>query len=778
LLLDDAVPLLTLTGPGGVGKTRLAQAIARDVASHFTEGAAFVDLSPLADPDLVPAAVATALEITTSADRTITDTIVASLRREQRLLMLDNCEHLLGAVGDLVSALLAACPALQVLATSRAALHLRGEQLLPVPPLEVPPSDAALDVMRAAPAVALFGQRARAVDPRFALTAQNAEAVADICRRLDGLPLAIELAAARANLLSPAALLALLSQRLQVLGSPPRDAPARHRTIQAAIAWSYELLTPAEQAVFRRLAVFMGGWTLAAAAAVTGLPLPDILAPLEALVDQSLVVRHTDADAPVPRFTMLETIRAFGLERLRDADEDDDARDRHAAFFRGFIADLDLFKAFPGDDSWFSRVAPEEENLRQALERFHARGDALALSELSSGLTSFWLTRSQFGEARRWLELAIAGDQDLPAPVRAINRQVAGVFTLSHGDYAVAASLLDEALALARDGDDPFLLEFIFQTSGHLALTQGDFAHAMALYEEEEQAARAFDPADVPHAGLYVGAALCNQGMVAQRSGDNDTAVTRFSEALPFLQAPGGARRLGMMLGELGVIQVTTGRLPEATATLVEAVAWCWRVRDVTHLTRTLRGLAAVAAGTERPVAAAHLLGAADAIDASTPFVALAAPRDRDILAWCLTHLADAADATTLTTHRRIGAGLTVEQAVALAREVATSVLGADRVAEIWQATGAPEPGAVPLLRPPDLELAAPPAATDADALLTRREREVLVLLCQRLTDAEIAAGLFISPRTASRHVANIFHKLGVSSRREAAATAATRGLV
>jgi non-specific serine/threonine protein kinase len=349
-----------------------------------------------------------------------------------------------------------------------------------------------------------------------------------------------------------------------------------------------------------------------------------------------------------------------------------------------------------------------------------------------------------------------------------------------HGDAAVAVPILEEAVALARECSDPALLRHALFTLGKAVELQPDLARAMALQEEAEQAARAaraINP-DAPNADSFVGLTLYAQGVVARRSGDTATAVARFAAAEPFLRTPEGRRRRGMMLGELGVIQVCTGHLDEATATLVEAVALTWDVRHDAALTRALRGLAAVAAGTEQPIAAARLLGASDTIDASTAHAVVAASRDRDIVAWCAARLSDIFEANALNAQWRAGAKLTLEQAVALAREVAKPALGAARVHEIWQAAGAPDPGPVPTPQLADLHLVSLSAVADADALLTDREREVLTLLCQRLTDPEIAARLFIRPRTANRHVSNILSKLDAANRREAAAIAAGTGLV
>jgi DNA-binding CsgD family transcriptional regulator/tetratricopeptide (TPR) repeat protein len=588
-------------------------------------------------------------------------------------------------------------------------------------------------------------------------------------------------------------LLERMTDRLRLLGGGARDLPARQQTMQAAIAWSYDLLPPEEQAVFRCLAVFAGGWTLAAAAAVLERDESATLALLEQLVAQSLVVAQV-ADNGIPRFMMLETIRAFALDRLQESGDAADARDRHARFFHAFIAELDLHHAMPGDPSWFGPVAAEEDNLGQALRRLAERGEALALNDLSAALDIFWLQRTPIAEARAWLERAIACDAGLPNLVRARSRGDAGWIYALCGDYEAAAPLLADALAVARVCDDPYFLADTLFAAGLLAKLQGDLRQAQAYAEEAERVARAIVP-DLPHAAYLAAGALGMQADIARQSGDAATAIARHEEAIQLHRATGGTWYLSAGLIELGLAHASAGDARGAAKPLLEALAHAWQLYAVTAFTRewreesvfanALRGLAVVAAETGQLDVAARLLGAADAPNHDLPFTNIGEWRNQEPMRWCLAHLRETFDPPTLHALRQSGARLSLGEVVALGRDVARSVLGSARVDAIWQATGALDPGPASTLPKPgserqstsprdEEERTLPPPGFD----LTRREREVLSLLCQRLTDPEIAERLFLSPRTVHSHVAHILAKLGAANRRGAAATAARLGLV
>jgi predicted ATPase len=420
-LLEEAVPLLTLTGAGGVGKTRLALAIAEDVADHFTDGVIWVDLTPLSDPALAPETVANALGTARVSSAPVEEQLALHLRSRQTLLLLDNCEHLLPSVADVIAPLLASCPALQILATSRAPLRIRGEYALSVDPLPVPRSDAHASIEDVAgnPAVQLFMERARAAHAAAVEDDVSLNAVAEICRRVDGLPLAIELAAARVRLFPLAALRDRLQHRLPLLEGGPRDAPTRQRTIRDTIAWSYDLLTAPEQALFSRLAVFAGGFTLDAAQRVADLDAQaDVVPLIEHLVDHHLILPMSSTGEP--RFTMLETIREFGVERLAQSDAERKTRDRHAAFFLELVQRLEACLAphLPNGPQVLDQLAVEYPNIRAALAWQRQSGNVSSLLTLGGDLVWFWQLRGDLCEGRAWLEWGLAQDGEISAAAR------------------------------------------------------------------------------------------------------------------------------------------------------------------------------------------------------------------------------------------------------------------------------------------------------------------------------------------------------------------------
>src|SRR5215213_3867286 len=494
LLLDEAVPLLTLTGPGGVGKTRLALAIITDVAASFADGVVWVDLAPLADPALVPATVATAIGIPSGPGRSVRDALVAHLHAKQFLLIIDNGEHLREAVGDIVAMVLAACPAVQVLVTSRAPLRVRGEQEFPVEPLALPlPEIADLETLAGNAAVRLFTERAHAVWPAFRLDGANAPSVAALCRALDGLPLAIELAAARSKFFSPQALLTQMTDRLRWLSDGPRDLPPRQRTIRDTIAWSYDLLAPETQRLFRLLAIFVGGFTLEAVQAVArnaGHAEDDVIAPVVALVDHGLVRRVGAEEAP--RFALLETIREFGRQQLTADGELEIIREAHAAWCLTLAEVAEPHLGGPQQSAWLARLETEHDNLRAALTWWYEVGNARHGLRLATALLRFWDTRDHMaeGQPRLMAFLALPGDAvSLEARARALD--AASELASWQGRHEIATQLATEALIIQRDLGAPAGIARALWLLGTNTLAVGDIEQAQAHIDEGMTVARA-----------------------------------------------------------------------------------------------------------------------------------------------------------------------------------------------------------------------------------------------------------------------------------------------
>ncbi|HEU0113208.1 MAG TPA: AAA family ATPase, partial [Thermomicrobiales bacterium] len=565
-LLVDNVPLLTVTGPGGVGKTRVALAIADASADAFADGVAWVDLAPLVDPALVYAATARALGIVVTSRQSIRDALIHYLRPRQLLLLLDNCEHVVAAVAELAATLLTACPALQILATSRAPLRVRQEQRFPLDPLPLPPpGPLSLDRMGENEAVALFVERARALRPTFGLTEANAPSVADLCRRLDGLPLAIELAAARTNSLSPAALLAQMTDRLRLLRDGPLDLPPRQQTIEATIAWSYALLDPPTQALFRRLAVFAGGSDLDGAAAVSGEEALPAAERLGALCDQGLLRMVEGADGR-PRFLMLETVREYARKQLDAAGETAAARAAHAAYCVALAEMAEPHLHGPDEVAWMRRLEEEYPNLRRALKWLCANGDAEPALRLVGALSFFWIGRNDFAEGRQRLEEALA----LPAPTRtaAWAKAQTALCSALHPSPHLVRPLLQEALAVWRELGDQAGLATALDELMVVHLNEGDLDRARALGEEVLVTYRAL--------GNDIGSQriLHALGVVSLLRGELPRARAELEESLQFSTALGSAISR-VSLRTLGWLALAEGDERAAATTWEERLAWC-----------------------------------------------------------------------------------------------------------------------------------------------------------------------------------------------------------
>jgi predicted ATPase/DNA-binding CsgD family transcriptional regulator len=784
LLLRPAVRLLTLTGTPGVGKTRLALEVARDLVHDFADGVRVVSLAPLSDPAYVIPTIAHSLGLTESGSQPLLDLLKISQRNKQRLLLLDNFEHVITAATLLVE-LLEACPAVKLLVTSREVLRLRAEHQFTVPPLELPdpsrlPDDRSLAHV---PAVNLFIQRAQAIKSDFQVTTDNAMTIAEICTRLDGLPLAIELAAARIKLLPPQALLARLGQRLVVLTGGVRDAPARQQTLRNTIAWSYQLLDAREQRLFRRLSVFVGGCTLEAAEVVCG-TLSDseeagpILDSIASLLDKSLL-KQTEQDDE-PRLLMLETVREYGLESLASSGELELTRQAHAAYYLQLSEQAEPQLRGPQQALWFNRLEAEHDNCRAALGWALEKGERELGLRLVGALWEFWLVRGHFTEGQGWLERVLERSRDAAPALQAkaftgagslawaqdnyqqeqqrhqqalaLYREVGdkqgiafsllnlGDHALGQGPYEQARPLLEESLALYRELGDQWGIAMVLNNLGLEKWSQGDHEGARVLFEESLALSREVQDE------IRIAVALHNLGNLARYQGDYQRARDYLEKCLSMSEKLGNKQLMAMTLNNLGLLARGQGDLARAAGLHRESFALSRELGFKLCMALNLQGLAGVDGMQKNPQRAARLLGAAEAMRE-----AINAPLQPDertdydhIVGTIRAQLDEAAFAVAWAQ----GRSMTPEQALA-------------------SPTQETMPQAAPASQPPTSPKKSTPTYPEG---LTARELEVLCLLAQGLTSAQIAKQLIIGVVTVNFHVRSIYSKLGVTSR-----SAATR---
>ena len=747
LLLSDAVRLVTLTGPGGIGKTRLALAAARCVEPAFPDGVWFVDLAPLHDPAGVDTAIGQVLKIKEARELSQTQWVDAYLKDRHLLLILDNFEHLLPAAAR-VSALLGAAPRLKVLATSREPLNLRLEHRFPLGGLTLPDlrSPDPASVARA-PAAALFLEHARRVQPDLALTPADARALAALLHRLDGLPLAIRIAAAHSHVLSPSAMLARLQGQALLSTEEARDVPVRHHTLRDAIEWSYGLLSATEQAAFRQLGVFVGGWTLEAAEAVIQdrEPASPTWAILGLLVDKS-VVQSDGVSNDERRYRMLQPIREYALERLRESGELDAARNRHAGYYLA-LAEQAAAQYFGAQEGiWFYRLEAEHENFRAALRWAAERRDGELSLHLAVALGDLWAVRGSVHEGRRWLQDARVLGVDSSALLRAKALAAEGLLAMLQGDYLQARTLMQEGLALAEALHDRELMGRILTRLGAVAALQGDASDAQTLLERGLALSReASDPRDVVFA-------LVELGRTFVLLEDLERAEAAVTEGLNLARGTGSTQAIAFALTNFAQLKLRRRDYTAAAGLATEALRLA-RTMESRFAIKYVVGIAALVSGHHGDVErAVRLLAAVERwSDWTGEFVS---PTYHDPAAYA-----------ALDARARQQMGDDVYRA-AVAEAKALSI---DEVADLAQA------GLEPPTAGPE-HIAA--RAEGPRPLLSDRELAVLRLIGEGLPNKQIATVLSIAERTVKSHVASAMNKLGVDNRAHAAVAAIQRGLL
>jgi predicted ATPase/DNA-binding SARP family transcriptional activator/DNA-binding CsgD family transcriptional regulator/Flp pilus assembly protein TadD len=775
--------LLTLTGAGGSGKTRLALEVAKDLVGSYADGVWLIELAPLSEPELVAQEVAGALGAREQPGRPLLENLLDTMVDKEMLLLLDNCEHLIDVVSSLTKALLDSCPQMRVLATSRAPLGVIGELTWLVPSLSVPGAEETptVEELEGYESARLFADRTSKGNPGFELTPENAWAVAQVCTRLEGIPLAIELAAARVGILSAGQISERLGHSLKLLTRGKQTADHRHRTLKATLDWSYELLDEPEQALFGRLSVFAGGFTLEAAESVGargGIEEEDVLELLTMLVEKSLVVADESWERGA-RYRLLEPVRQYTREKLRVSGKAEAVGRRHAEFFLALAEEAEPELKGPRQVEWLDRLETEHDNLRAALS--WALGREIDLGpRMAVALCLFWYTRGYLGEGRTYLE-AVARSDMVPVTLRARALSGLGWIAKPQGDYERARLAYQESLKFYRMSNDMRGVANALGDLGSLALDRGNYEGATSLLEESLTLHRELESRE------DVIGILDRLGVLASAKGDREQSISFFSEALKLSRASGNVRRTATSLGNLGITMLVHGDTERATKLLDESRAL---FRDIGDSTNVAIGLmySALAALIRGEIGRAQMLG-------EESLQLLQKAENRQHIADCLEVMAGAAGAQNRprraarlwgaaeTLREEIGVPLQPEDRKVLDPYLATARSSLGEI--VWQTTLAEGrtmtlEQAIDYSLSPENPVSPPPITYRSDrdtVVLTPREEQVAALVAQGLTNRQIASELSISEHTVATHVTKILKRLGLNSRSRLSALVAEQRL-